>query len=205
MWVVLLGPDGVGKSAVIRGIGDGVAAGFAGSDAYHLRPRVFGEGKPATETDPHGRPARGVGVTAFKLLGLLAANWIAYVAVVRPRVAKGRLVLLDRYFADALVDLKRYRIPSKCRWLVRVIASLVPQPDLYVVLDAPPHVLLSRKQEVTPYEVERQRREYRLLMRVLQHCVVVDASGPVGTVVDEVVANVVDRRLSEFLPARRAA
>ena len=205
MWVVLLGPDGAGKSVVIRGIGNGVAAGFVGSDAYHLRPRVFGKGKPVTVTDPHGRPARGAGVTALKLLGLLAANWIAYLAVVQPRVAKGRLVLFDRYIADALVDQKRYRIPSECRWLVRVIASLVPQPDLYVVLDAPPLVLLSRKQEVSPYEAERQRREYRLLMRVLQHCLVVDASGPIGTVVDEVVAKIVDRRLGELLRVKKAA
>ena len=206
MWVVLLGPDGAGKSSVINGIGDGVAAGFAGCDTYHLRPQLLGRRKTKQPNcNPHGKAPRSTPVTAVKLEGLLAANWLAHLLVVRPRISKGRLVVFDRYFADALVDPKRYRISSLSRWLVWLVAGLVPQPDLYVALDAPVQELLARKQEIPQHEAERQRREYRLLMKVLPNCVVVNATGSLAAVVDEVVGNIVDRRLGERAMAREAA
>ena len=50
-----------------------------------------------------------------------------------------------------------------------------------------------------------RRREYRLLMKVLPNCVVVNATGSLAAVVDEVVGNIVDRRLGERAMAREAA
>src|ERR1017187_8057504 len=37
LWVVLMGPDGVGKSSVITGLASGLSTGFAGCTTYHLR------------------------------------------------------------------------------------------------------------------------------------------------------------------------
>src|SRR3974377_793611 len=77
VWMVLLGPDGAGKSSVIAGIGDGVAAGFAGCDTYHLRPALFSQTRtPTTNCDPHAKSARGTLVTTAKLAYLLAANCV---------------------------------------------------------------------------------------------------------------------------------
>ena len=82
LWVVLLGPDGAGKSSVIAGIGDGVAAGFAGCDSYHLRPLSWrGRRRAEVNCDPHGQAARGALVTVLKLAYLFVVNWLGYLAV----------------------------------------------------------------------------------------------------------------------------
>lgn len=197
--MVLLGPDGAGKSSVIASIGDGVAAGFAGCDTYHLRPALFGKGREATANcDPHAKSARGTLVTIGKMAYLLAANWLGYLMRVRPRVERGTLVVFDRYFLDGLIDPRRYRLPQSCGWLVALVESLLPKPDLYVVLDAPPMVLQERKQEVTPVEAARQCCEYRRLAEGLPNAVMVDASQPLARVVNEVVERSIERHLARY-------
>jgi thymidylate kinase len=206
MWVVLLGPDGAGKTSVVHAIGDGASAGFDGCEAFHLRPRLIGK-SPASEanSNPHGKPMRLAAVTLVKMFFLLAANWLAYLLVVLPRRVKGELVLFDRYFPDALVDPMRYRIPASCARLVKAVADLIPQPDLYVVLDAPANLTQERKYEVAANEAERQRRQYRRLPGILDNCVVVNASGTVGEVVDRVLERVVERHLGELVAETEVA
>ena len=197
--MVLLGPDGAGKSSVIAGIGDGVAAGFAGCDTYHLRPALFGKRRAETANcAPHAKSARGMLVTTAKLAYLLAANWLGYLVRVRPRVERGTLVVFDRYFPDGLVDPRRYRLPQSCGWLVALVESLLPKPDLYVVLDAPSSVLRERKQEVTPVEAERQCREYRRLAEGLPNAVMVNAAQPLPGVVNEVVERSIELHLARY-------
>lgn len=197
LWVVLLGPDGAGKTTLIEGFGDGVAAGFAGCNSFHLRAGLFrNRNRHAVNHDPHGQPPRGIVVTVVKLAYLLAANWLGYLARVRPAVAVGRLVLFDRYFPDYVVDPKRYRVPPSCSRLAKFVAKLVPQPDLYILLDADVDVLLERKQETTAAEVARQRMHYRELIVTLGDAVVTNASLPAAAVLDKVMTLVIERHLA---------
>ena len=193
--MVLLGPDGAGKTTLIEGMGDGVAAGFAGCDSFHLRAGSF-RNRGRRVVNPHGRPARSIVVTVLKLAYLLAANWLGFLVVVRPAVAMGRLVLFDRYFPDYVVDPKRYRVPPSCSRLVKFVAKLVPQPDLYILLDAAVEVLLERKQEISAAEIARQRMHYRELIVTLGDAVVTNASLPTSTVLDKVMTLVIERHLA---------
>ncbi|HVP50334.1 MAG TPA: hypothetical protein VMT56_03840 [Candidatus Bathyarchaeia archaeon] len=196
LWVVVLGPDGAGKSSVIEAIGDGIAAGFTQRESYHLRPQMFGgRRRVAPNRAPHAQTARSMAVTYLKFLYLLAANWLAYFGAVRPQVAQGKLVVFDRYFTDCLVDTRRYRIPTGTGKVAALVEKLMPQPDLQIVLDAPVDVLHGRKREVPASEVERQRQEYRQLAEELPNVVLVDAARPLAEVVDDVVEQVIERRL----------
>ena len=196
LWVVLLGPDGAGKSSVIEGLGSGVSAGFAGCERFHLRPALARRKQTENPNrNPHGQTARGTLISVFKLIYLLAANWLSYVAVVRPRVARGMLVLFDRYFPDCVVDAKRYRLPASCRRLTELVAALVPQPDLCVVLDAPASTLQDRKPEVAPAESEQQQKDYARLAMTLPNASVVNATRPFAEVLDEVVDRIIEQRL----------
>jgi thymidylate kinase len=196
LWVVLLGPDGAGKSSVIDGLARGRTAGFEECETYHLRPALWRRRKEAVANcDPHGQSVRGTIISALKLVYLLAANWLAYLIKVRPQLAQGKLIVFDRYFPDCLVDPKRYRLPVSCAHMAGLIARLVPQPDLYVVLDAPPSVLQERKREVTPAESEAQRRKYATLLQRLQKVIMVDASQPLAGVVDDILDHVIELRL----------
>ncbi len=71
-------------------------------------------------------------------------------------------------------------------WLARWVGKLVPKPDFWVLLDAPPEVLQARKQEVPLSETTRQRNAYLGLMQEMDNAAVVDASQGL----DEVAADV---------------
>ncbi len=68
---------------------------------------------------------------------------------------------------------------------------MVPRPDLVVLLDAPPEVLWSRKQEVAFEEVGRQREGYLRVARELPSAVVINAtqspSDVIGSTMNEIV------------------
>ena len=85
------------------------------------------------------------------------------------------MVIFDRYFDDLLIDAKRYRY-GRPLWVARVLRSFMPKPDLVLVLDAPDNVVFSRKQEVAPEEVRRQRRLYSEYKKESSKSRLIDAS-----------------------------
>ena len=199
LWVVLMGPDGVGKSSVITGLASGLSTGFAGCTTYHLRAGVLRSSRETvTNCDPHGQAARGTVISAFKLVYLLVANWLGYFLAIRTQLARGQLILFDRYFPDCLIDPLRYRLPTECRRMAALVARLLPRPDLYVVLDAPANVLQERKREVTLAESERQRKEYATQLARMPSVAVVNAARPLADVVQDVVDRVIDFRLERY-------
>jgi len=206
LWVVLMGPDGAGKSAVIEGLANGRSTGFRGCTTYHLRP-TFRQGGSSlsANADPHGQTARGTLISVVKLLYLLIANWLGYLLAVRPQLSNGKLVLFDRYFTDCLVDPMRYRLPISCRRVTELIGSLIPQPDLYVVLDAPGSVLQERKREVTLAESERQRTDYAARFEKLPNVAMVDAARPLADMVADVLDRITELRLLRYRQCNEVA
>jgi len=74
---------------------------------------------------------------------------------------------------------------------------LSPGPDLVILLDAPPDVLWTRKQEVPLEEVARQRAAYLDVARELRSAVVVNAAQPPEDVIHDAV-----RAITAFLGQR---
>ena len=183
LFVVFLGADGSGKSTVIAQVERDMSPAFSGVKRYHLRPH-FGQdrsGSPVV-TDPHAEPPRSLPASVAKL-GLWGADYLhGYLSNIRRQLAKETLVIFDRYYADLLVDAKRYRYGGP-QALARAVGWLIPKPDLVILLDAPAEVLQSRKQEVTFAETERQRQAYLDLVRGLPNGHVVDASQSLEIVV----------------------
>jgi thymidylate kinase len=200
LMVVLLGPDGAGKSSVAERLRVRLAPAFRRTSAGHWSPDLLGRaarrGSAGSES-PHGQAphshARSILKACYWLLDFGLGYWVR----VRPALVRSTLVVYDRYLPDAAADPHRYRFAGPT-WLVRLIGRLVPPADLTIVLDAPPEILRRRKQEVTPAETARQREAYRsLVMGQKGH--VVDASQPLEAVVTQIETIVL-----EFL-ANRAA
>lgn len=182
--VVLLGPDGVGKSTVIDAISEIFTPLFAGGVATDTPQGILR--RPQAPTDrPHDKVPWGLFGSLAKSVYWFLYYTPGYYRVVFPALREGRLHLSHRYLVDALVDSKRYRYNGP-RWVLSLLWRLAVKPDLIVLLDAPPEVIQARKSEVAPEETARQCQAYRSVVARLPQGRIVDAGQPLAAVVADV-------------------
>lgn len=202
--VALLGPDGVGKSAVLERTEAALVSGFRSTARLHLRPGLLGKRDAAGVGDappiPYGRPTYGVVSSVLKLGYLLFDYVVGYWVRVRPALVRSTLIMCDRYYLDVVADPERYRYGGPAG-LPAAMRGLVPGPDVYLVLTAPVETIQARKAEVSPSQTAVQLAAYRRVIELDRRAVEVDASRDVEAVVRDAVAAVL-RAMSERVTSR---
>jgi len=182
--IVILGPDGAGKSSVIDGLMGRLSLEGRAVKMRHLKPRIVARlrsGFDMIVVDPHGKPPRGALLSLVKIFAWVVEEW--YGTFIHE--TKETVLICDRYYHDLLVDPKRYRFGAPL-WTAKLVGKLMPQPKLWILLDAPPNLLQERKQEVTPEETARQCDAYKTFIRKQQKHVIIDASQPLDKVIVDV-------------------
>jgi thymidylate kinase len=172
--IVVLGPDGAGKSSVIHGLLDKLAQKGCVVKMRHLKPFfvIPKRSEPgAIVIDPHGRLPRSALFSLAKIIVWLLEEWCVNCFQDRSET----LLICDRYYHDLLIDPKRYRYGGPL-WIAKVVGKLIPQPRLWVLLDAPAQVLQERKHEVPLEETARQRQAYLAFVRDQKHYIIIDAT-----------------------------
>jgi thymidylate kinase len=143
--IAALGPDGVGKTTLVAELGRVLRNTAGNITRMNFRPKILYN---------HAVPQ-----TAFTTAAPLSPlsrikDWL--LSFVRPVIwcveywvhklllwrVSSQLILYDRYYHDVLIAPRKYHCSVP---VARLIARFIPQPDLWLFIDAPPGVVCSRK------------------------------------------------------------
>ncbi|MGM0407491.1 MAG: hypothetical protein ACQERU_05875, partial [Bacteroidota bacterium] len=195
--VAFMGPDGCGKTTIIKGVSDDLKELFRNYKQFHLFPKEIKNSE--SEPNPQGKKPRGFFGSIFKLLyfGYLyvLGHWIK----VFPLKVRSTLIIYDRYYHDILVDQKRYRHGADKIW-IKFFSFFIPKPDMWILLNAPADIIQSRKSEVSFEETTRQIDAYNQLFRNLKNAHIVNANQPAQQVIHDTESLII-----EYLEQRTAA
>jgi len=190
--ICFLGTDGSGKTTVLNQVEKDLAPAFRRTKKFHLFPwsEINNEGNNPVQ-DPHAKPPWNKVISIAKLIIWWIKYTFGHIINIFPLLVCSTLVLFDRYYQDILVDQKRYRYGGPL-WIAGEVAKVIARPDIFLLLDAPPEVLQSRKQEISFEETIRQREKYLGLINHLSNGHIIDASKDIDTVVADAETVILD-------------
>ena len=167
LFVVLVGPDGCGKSTLTASLENKSPRPYRRVWRFHWRPgllpKLSRKGPEVVDTQIHEPPreaAYGTLVSLARYLYYLADFVLGYWVRIYIKKAAATLVIGERWHYDVMVNPQRYgfRLPQ---WLLGLGQRLVPRPNLVFLLTARPEVIHARKPELTPGEIGHQIAAFR--------------------------------------------
>jgi thymidylate kinase len=181
--IVVAGPDGAGKSSLCDAITSELFAGVSVLRLHH-RPGFlpYSSRTKGPVTEPHAEPPYKAPLSLLKSLYIFCDFLAGWHLRIRPHTRRGGWVLLERGWWDLTVDPRRYRLRETPR-LISLLGRFLPKADLTVILEAPPDLLLQRKQELPADELARQARSWRSSLPGDARVVYLDASQPIQQLV----------------------
>lgn len=157
-FIVIVGPDGAGKSTVTSIITTAIAAP---THTANFRERIVDRlvrrkpTKQACIADPHETTQLNVFCAAAKTCYLFADILLSRLYWYRLQ-RSGTAVIVERYAFDLDIDPNRLGISSSPRTLRRTLARVAPQPDYIILCKADSHQISVRKPELRQAEIEAQ-------------------------------------------------
>ena len=184
LFIVVLGPDGSGKSTLVDRASEKLRDDFSGVWRFHWRPgllpkprrqRPAGLTGSSTSPSPPDRYAYGYLVSLFRYVYFLLDFVIGYWFLIRPKRQRRWLIIGERWYYDVIVNPVRYgfRVPD---WLLKVGAYLVKEPDLTILLVAEPSEIHARKPELATSQIAQQLQSMKELLPPRPRGVIVSTS-----------------------------
>jgi thymidylate kinase len=206
----LIGPDGSGKSTVSSHLAESMCDIFEGTCYYHGHFGILPELKTFCPSCLVEKRRQGTSIqlimqkipnrlTACILMIYYSFDYIlGYAQLLRDR-NKGKLIIFDRYFYDYIIQPSPFGING---WLFRVLARLVPTPNVVIYLHASPELIHNRKPELTVQEINRQADICNQLVRLLPNAYHVDNSQPLNRVILQ-IRNIILKKMIARITSNR--
>lgn len=204
IFIVLLGPDGCGKSSVKSGLLLSLSRAFRKTFSFHWRPgllpKLSKNTRQAVDSDDaappveakYGRVSSLVRFTYY-LLDFIVGYWL----VIYPKLAQSTLVIGERYYYDILVNPVRYgfNLPP---WIIETGRKLVSSADILFLLSGDAASIHQRKPELSVDEIDRQIFNYRRLFSNLDHFQEINTDAGLNATVTEVANCILHLRSKKY-------
>ncbi len=167
LFIIILGPDGSGKSTVAEALCVQLARGFRGTMQFHWRPGLLPKLSRSTagskESSEDSSPALVSEYGSFVSFVRFVYYWLDFVLgywiKLYPERAGTTCIIGERYFPDVMVHPARYGFSLPAA-LMRFFSYFVPNPDLIILLQDDPEAIHRRKAELTVPIIAQQIDEY---------------------------------------------
>lgn len=206
LFVVLLGPDGSGKTTIAEGLTTFWKSNFSKEVVYlhgdfKLLPRLRNirrlwariRRKPMKPDVDFTKRHSGALVEPHSVLRALCYlsyyTWdyvLGHFSIFWHK-GKDRLIISDRYFHEYFYQPKNINVPH---WLLHLLMRAIPKPDLIVYLERNPDSIYKGKDELTVAEIERQQNFLRDLIENIPDSIRVNGDNGIGETVREIQGHI---------------
>ena len=143
--IVILGPDGSGKSTFSKKITQNLKKKKIKIKNYHLVPSFsLIKKKAKIVTNPHAKIPRSKFMSILKLLFWLLKYKIA---IFFDNLQNYQIIIFDRYADDLIIDPIRYRFNLNKKY-TSYILKFFPKPFIWIIMLDKPLNIWRRKKEV---------------------------------------------------------
>lgn len=161
--ITVIGPDGSGKTTIIKKLTDKLTNKNIKYKYFHLKPNIFQGNKPVT--DPHNQTPRSKILSLIKIIYWLILFRIYFTLSL---FSKTKLYIFDRYPDDLLIDQKRYRF-SLNNHITSLILRLFPRPAIWINMTGEAKEIWCRKKEIRLEVLKLQLDKYLNFVKKKNH------------------------------------